>query len=41
MTARSPVRTTRPIRYSLLWYSLAVSTKLTVGRTIFEMRLVL
>ena len=29
MTARSPVRTTRPIRYSLLWYSLAVSTKLT------------
>ena len=29
MTARSPVRTTRPIRYSLLWYSFAVSTKLT------------
>ena len=29
VTARSPVRTTRPIRYSLLWYSLAVSTKLT------------
>ena len=29
LPARSPVRTTRPIRYSLLWYSLAVSTKLT------------